>query len=163
MLVKHNKCYMTKSGNALKVRFVKDHNEFNVEIGWIRPNGEIDWEYHYEAKSMYSEVDIEWIEKEIHNNYDVILKYLSGEDIQFKNSNGNWTDVQFNTLVCYLNNELRVKEKPNEYRVYTIKLDDEIRVYVVNYPEANSKENIVKNIEAKPNFIKWISDWIKVE
>ena len=101
---------MTKSGNALKVQFVKEHNKLNVEIGWIRPNGEIDWEYHCEAKSMYSEVDIEWIEKEIHNNYDVILKFLCSEKIQFKSDSGDWFDVGSGTSIFCLNNELRVKK-----------------------------------------------------
>lgn len=164
MFVKHGKCYMTKSKKPLKVRFVKDHNSFNVEIGWIGSNGEIYWEYYCEAKSMYSEVDIECIEKEIHNNYDVILKFLCSEKIQFKSYSGDWFDVGSGTSIFYLNNELRVKKNLHEYRVYSFNVNNIVWTATVNYSEdTNSKENIVKNIEAKPNFIKWISDWIKVE
>lgn len=165
MLVKHNKCYMTKSGNALKVQFVKDHNNFNVEIGLIRPNGDIDWEYHSDMKSISEEVEIDWVEKEICSNYDIILKFLCGETIQYYNTVvGEWIDVDpfpINTL-CLSNHDLRVKVVP-EYRILLITVEGKSQVVAVNSNDSFTNEKISTETENSVYFTKWLTDWIKVE
>ena len=112
MPVEDGKCYLTVGGRAVKVRFVKSHGDINVEVGWIRQNGEIDWEYHCDATSLSEEVVIPWVEKEICSNYDIILKFLCGETIQYYNTAaGEWIDVDpIPTDVSCLNTRnLRVK------------------------------------------------------
>jgi hypothetical protein len=165
MLVKSEKCYLTAGGHAVKVRVVKSYGDINVEVGWIRQNGEVNWEYHCDVKSLSGEVEIDWVEKEICNNYDVILKFLCGETIQYYNTaTGEWIDVDpITTDVSYLNTRnLRVK-KPMQYRLALMDVDRETFINAINSNPSFTNEEVAKEAESNVYFKKWISDWIEVE
>ena len=165
MLVEDGKCYMTDCGLAIKIRVVKTITGLCLELGWIRQNGEIEWEYHCDTKSISGEVEISWIAKEICSNYDIILKFLCGETIQYYNTAaGEWFDIDPipTSVSCLTTRNLRVK-KPMQYRLALMGAEGETYIHAINSNPSFTNEEVAKEAESVSYFKNWISEWIKVE
>lgn len=95
-----------------------------------------------------------------HKHKDVIIAWANGAQIQFQSSlmkeSNEWEDIRTPTWAT--NIEYRIKPEPKEsVHTFRIGVVDDGDGGVYTYTADNEEEE--QDIQTRPKFIGWISDW----
>ena len=94
-----------------------------------------------------------------HKHADVIIAWAEGKDVQVWDEGAKcWRDVKTSTPAFIEDWEYRIKPPAKKYRVALFIRFDEAPDAVV----ANSQA-IADSLEAMPNFVRWLTDWVEYE
>ena len=96
-----------------------------------------------------------------HKHADVIIAWAEGKDVQVWDEFTNrWFDTMPGNPIFREDREFRVKPPAEKYRVALFRkfqLDEAPLVVAVNNSE------VAKNYESRPDFVRWLTDWVEVD
>lgn len=93
-----------------------------------------------------------------HKHADVIIAWAEGKDVQvWDEINDMWDDLTVEAPT-FMSKKYRIKPPTKKYRVALFRApDEEPQAVVVN------SQVTAGNFESRPNFVRWLTDWIEYE
>ena len=86
---------------------------------------------------------------------EVLEALKSGKKIEFCDSSGDWSDLPEDVIPNFSKIVYRIKPEQRKYRVGLFNNSGDY------YPMLVDNEEVVKDTEADPEFVRWLTDWIE--